>query len=290
LNIQYGFPAQDSPMEISIPIAHEVYLKIADRLNEQGDYATSCLPKGFLLVSNGQELDEEAVGFGFPVVKRGLQTLFPGGIELAVSQHGSIRLVQAVFALNLVEKIHRLGIGSVNIGLVYALKNSVAALIRRIPPLRGLLTVVSSGLQKTFGWKTTYEATGLKATIKMIHTIHEETGKVKVEVDLTDLPASITEVVVMNEQGARFFDRYIDSSGISLQGKKIGCWDEVTADEACFSSASHQVVFKLGRVKGARLYRGRELVGSRLAWAGFGYSFPPSTKNFIYELAIERLA
>ena len=29
--------------------------------------------------------------------------------------------------------------------------------------------------------------------------------------------------------------------------------------------------FSLGQAPGARLYRGRELVGSRLAWAGFGY-------------------
>jgi len=43
-------------------------------------------------------------------------------------------------------------------------------------------------------------------------------------------------------------------------------------------------------VKGARLFRGRELVSSRLAWAGFGYSFPPSIKRFVYELGIERHA
>jgi len=283
------FP-HETPMEVTIPIAGEISLKIADRINQQVDYATSGLPKGFLLVSRGLELAEEAVGFGFPVLKRGLQTLFPGRIELAVEQHDSIRSVQVVFTLNLAEKIHRAGIGSIKSGWVYAIKNSLAALIRAISPLRGLLTAASSGLRRLFRWETTFEDAGIQATIKMIHTIHGNTGNIKVEVDLTDLPAGITEVVVMNEQGAHAFDHYLDSSGISLQGDEIGCWDEVTAEDACFSSASQQVAFRLRQVEGARLYRGRELEGSRLAWAGFGYSFPPSIKKFVYELGIERQA
>jgi len=277
-------------MEMNIPLAPGVELKIADRLEEQSGYATSSLPKGFLLVSEGLELAEEAVGFGFPVVKLGLQALFPGRIELAVEQHGPIWTVQAVYTLNLVEKLHRPGIGSLKIGLVYNLKNSLAALIRHIPSLRGLLTAMSSGLRRAFGWETIYENAGYHTTIKMIHTIQEETGKIKVEVDTTGLPGGITEVVVMNEQGAHYFDRYLDSSGVSLQGKEIGCWDVVTAEDACFISTTRQVAFKLAQVKGARLFRGRELVSSRLAWAGFGYSFPPSIKSFVYELGVKRHA
>ena len=87
---------------------------------------------------------------------------------------------------------------------------------------------------------------------------------------------SLTEVIVMNEQGAHFFDQYRDSSGARLSGKEIGCWDEVTAEEASFASSTHRVAFNLPQVPGARLFRGRELIGSRLAWAGFGYSFPPT--------------
>ena len=75
------------------------------------------------------------------------------------------------------------------------------------------------------------------------------------------------------------FDRYRDTSGISLQGDEIGCWDEVNAEEAWFESSTRQIAFRLGQVKGARLFRGRELIGSRLAWAGFGYSFPPSIRE-----------
>jgi len=276
-------------MEISIPVSLGIDLKVADRLNRLDEYATSSLPKGFRMASDGNELVEEAVGFGFPVLKRGLQTLFPGKVELMFEQHGSAWSVRTVFHLNLVEKIHQAGSGSIENDLVYATKNSLAAAIRHFPPIRGLLTFFSSGLRKTFGWKTAYEQTDFCAEITMIHRIQAGTGKVEVEMDTTDLPASVTEVIVMNEQGAHYFDQYLDSSGISLHGKKIGCWDLVTAQEASFISTSHRVTFRLNRVKGARLFRGRELVGSRLAWAGFGYSFPPSIKKFVYDLDIERL-
>ena len=124
----------------------------------------------------------------------------------------------------------------------------------------------------------------------MTYTVDSRTGKIDVEVDTNDLSTdSITEVVVMNEQGAHHFDRYRDSGGTCLRGKEIGCWDEVTAEEASFISSTHRVAFTLERVKGARLFRGRELIGSRLAWSGFGYSFPPAVERFSYAVKIERV-
>jgi hypothetical protein len=145
-------------------------------------------------------------------------------------------------------------------------------------------------LRRMFNWETTYTNAGFSTEVKIIYTIEAEMGKVTVEIDTSGLPAYITEVVVMNEQGAHHFDRYLDTSEVSLQGKKIGCWDEVNAKEAWFESSARQVAFRLGQVKSARLFSGRELIDSRLAWAGFGYSFPPSIKRLRYEMRIERLA
>jgi hypothetical protein len=276
-------------MEINFPVANDIYLKASDRLKDQQEYATSSLPKGFILVANGIELTQEAVGFGFPVLMRGLQALFPGQVELAVNHNGSVWSVQAIFILNLMERIHRLDAGRVENRLVYTAKNTFAYLIRQFPPLRGILTTASSGLRSVLGWKTTYEYAGVQARVRMIHTLQERTGKGFVEVHLLETPPGTTEAIVMNEQGANHFDFYQDSNGLSLSGEKIGCWDEVTASEASFSSRSQRIAFKLHSVKGARLFRGRELVGSRLVWAGFGYSFPPSMKEFQYQLEIERL-
>ena len=164
----------------------------------------------------------------------------------------------------------------------------MAALIRRLPVLRGLLTAISSQLRRLFHWETIYTPAGFSTSLKVLYSLNAETGKLNIEIDTGALPLEITEVIVMNEQGAHAFEHYSDTSGASLQGREIGCWDEVSAAEAWFESRPHRVAFRLGQVKGARLFRGRELVGSRLAWAGFGYSFPPSIQSFRYELSIEK--
>ncbi len=305
-------------MEINLPLFQEFSLKISETPGGDADgkcegvlrampakhphrtapsrqfpenrYPTGRLQKGFLLLHQGQELAEEAVGFGVPVLKRGLQTIFPGAVSLTSLQKGSTWEVTAFFKLNLVEKISGVGNRTVENRLFYAAKNFLAAVIRGLPSLRGLLTTASSELRQIFHWETKYADAGFSATVKMIYTIQAETGKLTVEMDTSSLHPSITEVVVMNEQGAHHFDRYADASGASLQGEEIGCWDEVKAGEAWFESSAHQIVFRLGQVKGARLFRGRELLRPRLAWAGFGYSFPPTLQKMQYEMKIERLA
>jgi hypothetical protein len=264
-------------------------LKIGDNLTGRKEYPTARLQKGFLLLDQGLELAEEAIGFGVPVLKRGLQTIFPGAVALTWQRRGSTWEITALFKLNLVEKISRGGNENLENRLVYSVKNLLAAVIRHLPVFRGPLTTISSKLRRMFNWETTYADAGFSTVVKMLYTIEEKTEKIIFEIDTSDLVPSITEVVVMNELGAHYFDRYLDTSGISLEGEEIGCWDDVNAKEAWFESSARQIAFRLRQVKGARLFRGREMIGSRLAWAGFGYSFPPSIKRLQYEVRIEKL-
>jgi hypothetical protein len=155
--------------------------------------------------------------------------------------------------------------------------------------VRGLLTNTSIRLRKIFNWETTYASAGFEAVVKVTYSVERETGKVYIELDTSDLPPVITEVVVMNEQGASHFDMYQDASGIPFYGDEIGCWDNVNALEASFESSIHHIAFRLGKVKGAQLFRGRELIDDRLDWAGFGYSYPPFIKTFQYVMKIERI-
>jgi hypothetical protein len=99
----------------------------------------------------------------------------------------------------------------------------------------------------------------------------------------------ISEIILMNEQGAHFFDLYREENGTIQHGDEIGCWDEVTASGGEFISNTYHLSFSLPHVDGARLFRGRELIGTRLAWSGFGYSFPPSQKSFKYEATLRTL-
>jgi hypothetical protein len=277
-------------MEITISLFSHLALKIGSEALQGDPYPTARLQKGLRLIQAGQELTEEAVGLGVPLLKRGLQTIFPGGVALAVAGEGQRQTVTATFNLNLEEKLARPGAGSVKNRALYALKNYLAALIRRIPPMRGWLTAVSNLLRWLSGWKTVFEAADFTASITVRYSIDCRSGVVDVEVDARSLPpGEITEVVIMNELGAHHFDRYQDSGGTCLRGDAIGCWDEVTAAEACFESTAQRLAFALRPVPGAKLYRGRELVGSRLAWSGFGYSFPPDLERLSYTVKIREL-
>jgi hypothetical protein len=276
-------------MEIKIPLPEGLYLHINDTPDPDGGYPSSMLQKAFLLIHNGRILAQESVGFGFPLVKLGLKAIFPGNVELSSRQRGPDWDVSAVYTLNVTEKTTRPGRGSIRREFFYTLKNFAALLIRRVPAFRGILTAASSALRRMFSWETAYERTGFQMKVKMTYTINTQTGTMLIRADWADqVCGKATEFVIMNEQGAHYFDRYHDSSGTVLQGKEIGCWDEVFAHEATFMNCQDRIGFSLETVSGTRLFRGRELIGSRLAWAGFGYSLPPGVKSFSYVLRITK--
>lgn len=278
-------------MEINIPVFPDLFLTITDKQIAAGIYPTSRLQKGLLMNYCGLDLAEEAVGFGLPVLKRGFQTFFPGEVKLDFSHKDSTWCVTALYTINLVEKIAKPGTASVDNKLLYVTKNFLAAVIRDLPPARRFLTVLSYRLRQWFNWETIFEKSEFNASVLMTYTFDEQTRILNIEAELTKpLQEDVTETIVMNEQGAHYFDLYRDSSELSLTSKAIGCWDEVTAENATFASSSFGIAFTLQRMPAAQLFRGRELVGPRLAWSGFGYSFSPSVRKFSYAIKIERLS
>jgi hypothetical protein len=277
-------------VELNVPLLDGLALTIGDRSAGGGGYPTRRLQKGLLLVDQAEELAEEGVGFGVPVLKCGVQTIFPGAVELTSRRAGGDCVVTAVFDMNLVERLVRPGGAPLRSQTLYAAKNVLAALHRRSPALRGSLTATSNALRRTFGWATTFEEAERVASLTMVYVVHADEGRVGVSLEPADAPlAGVPEIVVMNEQGARHFDRYEDADGTALRGDEIGTWDQVTAARASFVCAARGVAFSLEPVDGAELARGRELIGSRVAWSGFGYSFPPTLGRFGYDLLIERI-
>jgi hypothetical protein len=273
-----------------LPVHPDLHLVITSGSDHNSHYPTDRLQKGLLLVHRGQDLTEEAVGFGLPVLKCGLQTLFPGAVDIKAIQPEPNWSLHAAYRLNLVERIRRRNTTLLNNRLFYNTKDILAALLRRVPSLRASLTALSSAARKLFGWETTYELAGFQAEIRLIYSLDSTSGTLQIKLDSgTRLPDSSSELVFMNEQGAHFFDRYEDSSGLRLSGTGIGCWDEVTGGRAGFSSPSRGVRFSVQQTQAARLFRGRELVGSRLAWAGFGYVIPCPAGEFEYSLQIEEM-
>lgn len=275
-------------MRIDLQFSDGMTLKISSGPISGMSYPTARIQKGLILLYEGQELCEEAVGFGVPILKRGLQTVFPGDLELSPLGGSFSNGMRARFEMNLEEKIVKSGSGTINNPVVYSSKNILAALIRRLPFMRGLLTHTSNLLRSSLDWETTYEPVDFSTHVSLTYSIDAQTGRIKVELDGQDHPQTdISEIIVMNEQGAHYFDLYQDTDGVSARGSEIGCWDQVLAEKASFISSRYQISFSLPQVNGANLYRGRELIGTRLAWSGFGYSFPPTLDHFSYEITVK---
>lgn len=282
-------PDAKTSMRIDLQMSSGITLKLASGLSSEPSYSTARIQKGLILIYEGQELCEEAVGFGVPVLKRGLQTIFPGEVELFPLVDGYIDKIRARFKMDLEERIRKAGTGTIRNPIVYRTKNIFAALIRRLPATRNLLTRTSNLLRSRLSWETTYEPSSFCTWITLTYSVDPNTSRIMVGLDERELGQSgVSEVIVMNEQGARLFDQYQDTNGLSLVDREIGCWDQVWADKAMFISRQLGISFSVSRVNGASLYRGRELIGSRLAWAGFGYSFPPSLTDFNYEIKVSR--
>ena len=281
-------------MEERLTLPGGLSLRIADEA-ARTPYPTRRLQRGLLLYDGEQELAEEGVGLGVPILKRGAQTIFPGAVRLRSAASGAdpVREIAATYRLDLVERLAGArggggGGGGVRPRALYAAKDSLAALHRRVPALRRPLTAVSSAGRRVLGWSTTYEPSAFRADVPVTFTFREGGRAVVVTADLTGLAeAGFTEAVLMNELGAHEFDLYEDADGVSLRGETIGTWDVVTAARARFVSTRRGVAFSLAQTPDATLRRGRELVGSRLAWAGFGLSVRPSREPFSYEVHIE---
>jgi len=278
-------------MRVDLQLSSGITLMIASRLMNGKAYPTAAIKKGLVMIYEGQELCEEAVGFGVPILKRGLQAIFPGAVELSPLAEDQSSGIRARFEMNLMERIKKSGSTTLSNPILYAGKNVMAAVIRQLPFMRGVLTGLSNRMRSSFAWETIYEPSGLSTYVTLAYTLDTQTGRIRVELEDQGLDQmGVSEVIVMNEQGARFFDNYQDADGLSLSGNEIGCWDPVLANEAAFVSRELGISFRLPQVKGARLYRGRELVSNRLAWAGFGYTFPPGLGHFTYEITVNKLS
>jgi hypothetical protein len=218
-------------------------------------------------------------------------TIFPGAIEVTQHPTGSAAEIQAVFTMNLEERVAGSDQRNLNSRNIYAIKNFLAFLHRQLPLTRVPLTAVSNLMRKAFHWRTTFEEVESSASVRMRYAVRPADGTIRMEAELSDPgKGGITEFIVMHEQGGNYFDRYQDFGGAITMGEQIGTWDEVKTQEGSFICARHRLSFTCGQANGARLFRGRELIGSRVAWSGFGHVFSPQADRFRCEVSIRKSA
>lgn len=250
--------------------------------NRPGPYPSGALSKGLLLRSaRVGDLSQEGVGFGVPVLKTGITSIFPGQARVIKADQESGRLT-VEYEMCLVDRLMRAG--NVVGGLVDRAKEIAAAVHRRVPFTRGFLSRLSTAVRAAGGLTTSFVPC---ASAGCVRVDYEAAPVLNVSVDAAGVSAKgLTQIVVMNELGADYFSRYIDSEGNLLDGEAIGTWSRVDARQASFMDPVHDIAFSVGGIKGAELFRGRERVAERLAWAGFGCVLPASERTFSYDVRI----
>ncbi len=246
---------------------------------------TAQLQKGLVLMLDGKELIEEGVGFGLPVVKFEDKTFFSSSAQLSVHKSGSSQEITKTYLMDTISRKKLSNGRYIDDGLYsfvrkkfaifYLSKKNLFPVFNKLMELREIAKVSTEFVKvKPRGTR----AIGYQC---------KPTG-VNVKVDFSNLTmGACQEFLVLNEQGSSIFQKYADTSGLTLLGSKIGAWDAVAADKASLLSLSGNVSFSVQNAKDAALFRGWEKTRNRFSWAGLSYSLRPRRGTFKYSIGLK---
>ncbi len=241
----------------------------------------AALQKGLILLFRNRELVGEGIGFGGPIIKYSDQTYYSSDAMLQISQNSNGLVIQKEYHLNTIRRSQTDNLQN------RALQNRINALNRVYQNNKQVAALVlkSKTLLSPFAHHSRFAAAPSRGTVVATYTINP--NHIEVNMDFSGLKQeNLTQIIVLNEQGAHFFRDYIDSDGLSLQDEAIGVWDPVFADQATISDPRNGLAFTLKKAQNAVLRRGREVAEGMLDWIGLDYELPPKTRQFNYEIML----
>ncbi len=250
---------------------------------------TGALQKGLVQMLNGEELIEEGVGFGVPVVKYEDKTFFSSTADVSVREIGYDIIITKVFTLDTVS-LKKFGRSSyINDALYSPLRKAFESLYLRNKKLTPFFSKAME-FRDLANIKTEFIRVKPRGKVTMRYCCKSKDIDIKADFSKLALNKCV-EILVLNEQGSSFFQRYSDSSGLNLVSHKIGAWETVIADQAALECAGRQVSFSLqNNYRGARLFRGWEHTRKRFSWAGLSYSMRPNNDIFAYLIGLSSKA
>lgn len=289
-----GFSGWPAPVSFNIDSANlriELNKGFSLLVREPGShlgYPSCQIQKGLLLACGERELSEEGIGFGVPLFKRGWETYFPGSARFSAGKSGSLSAIEINYELDLVERLARNG-KSIEMPAIYRSCEYFAGLYRKYRVLRETGLALQNRLLRLSGLEIEFRKAISAGTVRVVYAVSPGQGLVHIDSDFSTLKrAGRGEIIMANEQGAGCFDLYQDSDGFSLQGKAINAWEETSAGEASFTCSQSGISFTLGKARGARLFRGREILKGRISWSGLNYVLPQDILSFSYDIKIGR--
>jgi hypothetical protein len=268
-----------------------VTLQLTDRLSVRlyRDCRPSCLEtgalqKGLVLLLDGEELIEEGVGFGVPIVKYEDKTFFSSTADVSIQKTGSAFLITKIFTLDTVS-LKKFGRATyIDDGLYSPLRKTFQSLYLKHKKLNPLFNKAME-LRDLANIKTEFVTVKPRGTVTINYDC--QPSAINIQADFSKVALKkCREVLVLNEQGSSVFQRYVDSDGLNLLGQKIGAWETVTANQGTLQNAKGVVSFSLHNVRGAALLRGWERTRKRFSWAGLSYSMRPNNNTFEYSIVL----
>jgi len=230
------------------------------------------LQKGLVLVFDGEELIEEGVGFGVPVVKYADKTYFSSSAEVYVQENGNLCTLEKRFTLDTVSRKRFWKASYINDGfysLFHKLFNKAYKGHKSLTPV----FIRTMELRRALKIQTEFVKVKPRGLIKFKYSFQPNT--IKINVDLSDLELhGCREILLLNEQGSNYFRKYTDTDGLKLFDEKIGAWEIVRAKEATLSDDKDALEFTLERITG------------RFSWAGLSYSLHPKRGAFDYVIKL----
>ena len=224
------------------------------------------------------------MGFGVPVVKYQDKTFFSSQAEVSTREIGRDIIITKVFTLDTVS-LKKFGrVTYINDALYSPLRKAFESLYLKNKRLTPFFNKAME-LRDFANIKTEFIKVKPRGKVTMRYCCQSNGIDIKADFSKVTLNKCV-EILVLNEQGSSFFQRYSDSSGLNLVGYKIGAWEKVEADQASLESVGRQGSFCLQNYKGARLFRGWEHTRKRFSWAGLSYSMRPNNDIFAYSIGL----
>jgi hypothetical protein len=246
---------------------------------------TAPLHKGLVLMLDNEEVIEEGMGFGVPVIRYKDKTHFSSLADISIQKNHSIFVIKKTFVLDAISRKRFWRSAYIDDDVYSFARKTFAKLYLRHKNVSPLFNNVMM-LRNMAKIQTEFQKVKPKGRVTVTYEI--QPAIINVSVDFSDLTLDgCEELLVLNEQGSSVFDKYVDSNGLKLSGSKIGGWDPVTANQASMLSSKRKITFCLQKKRKASLFRGWENTRNRFSWAGLNYSLNPNHGIFDYSISFD---
>ncbi len=264
----------------TIPLSSSLALRIYSDTKPHNSHIAD-LQKGLILVHKGVETVGEGTGFGVPVLLYSDETYFSGSSHVYLSRQKDFKIIRKEFFMDMIQrKIIRKA----------TLENrKLRAVLRYLAETyqkhRHFRLLMLKSLSKSMDIHTSFVKTPPAGKVIVIYGITQ--GHIQVKTDFNLLRReNLQKIFVLNEQGSRFFRRYVDSNGTKLVDKQIGAWETIETGWASITDLQGRVGFRLWKAKNTTLRRGREFLKNYRDWIGLDYEINPKNAVFEYEIEI----